>query len=52
MIRIGSNPALAGFYTRTIHLRHLPANPPQPRFGHQKRPHFPAAAGEVELEAV
>ena len=52
VIGIGSNPALSGFYTRTIHLRHLPANPPQARFGHQPRPRYPAAAGEVELQAV
>jgi putative ATP-binding cassette transporter len=52
VIGIGSNPALTGFYARTIHLRHLPANPPQPLFAHPQRPRYPAAAGEVELQAV
>jgi len=52
VIGIGSNPALTGFYTRTIHLRHLSANPPQPRFGQQPWPRYAAAAGEVELKAV
>jgi putative ATP-binding cassette transporter len=52
VIGIGSNPALTGFYGRTIHLRHLSANPPHPRFGHPQRPRYPAAAGEVELKVV
>ena len=51
VIGIGSNPALTGFYTRTVHLRHLPASPPQPRFGQQQR-RYPVPAGEVELKAV
>jgi vitamin B12/bleomycin/antimicrobial peptide transport system ATP-binding/permease protein len=51
VIGIGSNPALTGFYARTIHLRHLAASPPA-RLGHHQRPRYPAAAGEVELQAV
>jgi len=50
VIGIGSNPALTGFYGRTIHLRHLPTNP-QPIFAHPQRPRY-AAGGEVELQAV
>ena len=51
VIGIGSNPALTGFYGRTIYLRHLPANPPV-RLGHHQRPRYTAAAGEVELKVV
>ncbi len=51
VIGIGSNPALAGFYARTIHLRHLPASPPA-RLGHHQRPRYPTPADEVELRAV
>jgi putative ATP-binding cassette transporter len=51
MIGIGSNPALTGFYGRTIHLRHLAAGP-QPRSVHQSWPRYPVSAAELELKAV
>jgi hypothetical protein len=51
VIGIGSNPALTGFYARTIHLRHLAASP-QPRAGHQQWPRYPVSATELERQAV
>jgi putative ATP-binding cassette transporter len=51
VIGIGSNPALVGFYGRTVHLRHLAAGP-QPRAGHQQWPRYPVSAAELELKAV
>ena len=51
VIGIGSNPALTGFYGRTIHLRHLAAGP-QPRAGHQQWPRYPVSANGLERQAV
>src|SRR5262249_27548567 len=51
VIGIGTNPALSGFYGRTIHLRHLAAGP-QSRFAHPQWPRYPVSAAELELKAV
>jgi putative ATP-binding cassette transporter len=45
VIGIGSNPAMADLYTRTIHLRRMASNEPQPRVGHQHWPRYPARVG-------
>ena len=49
VIGIGSSAALKGFYTRTIHLRPLEAQPARLRPHHRPAHRYPA---EVERQAV